>query len=89
MLSKLRLSKVNSKNKDREVGVLYPRFLYAIMHKELSKTNNYPEGDLHYSEIGFNILIQRAFPNEVRLRQSLVLLSWTALPMNPQVCFLT
>jgi hypothetical protein len=69
LLNKLRLPKATSKRKTkRETGVLYPRFLSAILHEDLSKDDSYPPGNLSYSEIGSNILIQRSFPNEVRLR---------------------
>ena len=72
LLNKLRLPKASSKKKTkRETGVLYPRFLSIFLQKDLSKDNNYPPGNISYSEIGSNILTMRSFPNEVRLRSVL------------------
>ena len=43
LLNKLRLPKATSKRKTkRETGVLYPRFLSAILHEDLSKDDSYP-----------------------------------------------
>ena len=57
VLSQIRLPKANSKKKDREVGVFYPRFLSRLLHNSLLKVNRYPEGNLSYSKIGSNPLI--------------------------------
>ena len=56
LLNKLRLLSPNSKRKQRDTTVLYPRFLTGVIRLRYNKDDTYPPGNLSYSEIGSTLL---------------------------------
>ena len=64
LLNKLRLPSAHSKKKlKREITVLYPRFLTAIISRRFQADDKYPVGNLTCLEIESNLLSMRSFTN--------------------------
>ena len=68
LLNKLRLPQ-SSKAPQRQTAVMYPRFLSGVIKLRCSEADTYPDGDLHYSEIGNTMLNNKRHSiTDVRLR---------------------
>ena len=84
MHNKLRLHTPNSKRKNMETIVLYPRFLTRVIILRYKEDDTYPSGNLPYSEIGSNLRnLKKNSAIEVRLTHVIhpsLTLSLTAEP---------
>ena len=68
LLNKLRLPQ-SSKAPQRHTAMMYLRFLSRVIKLRYSDADTYPDGDLHYSEIGNTMLNnKRQLITDVRLR---------------------